>query len=82
MIPLPQRHTETFPGVPQALEMAKINADAGDYAVAVSLKLIENALKPLSTLSAFEAVRKHKSERTGLMSCNLLPTAISSPKAS
>lgn len=73
MMPLLQRHIETFPGVPQALlsslEMAKTDADARGYAAAVSLKLTENALKPLSTLSAFGAVRKHKPGRTSLMSC-------------
>lgn len=72
MIPLPQRHIETFPGVPQALlsrmEMAKTNADARGYAAAVSLKLTENALKSLSSLSAFGALRKLKPGRTGLMS--------------
>lgn len=78
MIPLPQRQIETFPGVPQALlsslEMTKPNADArGCAAAAASLKLTKNALKPLSTLSAFGAVRKQKPGRTDLMSYNLLP---------
>lgn len=81
MTPLPQRQNESVPGVPQALEMAKTNADARVCAAAVSLKLTENALQPLTSLSAFGTARKHKSGRTGLMSCNLLPTAIPSPKA-
>lgn len=81
MTPLPQRHIESVPGVPQALEMAKTNTDPRDYAAAMSLKLTEKALRPLSTLSAFGAVRKHKSGRTGLMSCDLLSTGIPSPKA-
>lgn len=77
MMPLPQRHIGTFPGVPQALlsslEMTKPNADARDCAAAVSLKPTENAPKPLSTLSAFGAIRKQKPGRADLMSCNLLP---------